>query len=179
MTMDNGAPWGSDAQHTYTRLTAWLIRLGIHVTHSRPYHPQTQGKLERFHRTLKRELLRRHRIQDLQDAQQRFDSWLHIYNTIRPHEALQMGVPSSRYRVSSRPFPERLMPVESHYRTDDQIRWVQQKGFISYQGRRILVSKGFYGLPVAVRPTQEDGVLEIYFCQQRVKQTRLNERRHS
>ena len=50
--MDNGSPWGSDQFHELTPLTAWLIRLGIGVSHSRPYHPQTQGKDERFHRTL-------------------------------------------------------------------------------------------------------------------------------
>ena len=52
MTMDNGAPWGNDLQHQFTPLTAWLIRLGVAISHSRPYHPQTQGKDERFHRTL-------------------------------------------------------------------------------------------------------------------------------
>jgi transposase InsO family protein len=58
MLMDNGSPWGSDAQHTMTVLTVWLIRLGISPSHGRPYHPQTQGKDERFHRSLQAELLR-------------------------------------------------------------------------------------------------------------------------
>ncbi|MCM7520449.1 IS481 family transposase, partial [Enterobacter chengduensis] len=56
MTMDNGAPWG-DTTGTWTALELWLMRLGIKVGHSRPYHPQTQGKLERFHRSLKAEVL--------------------------------------------------------------------------------------------------------------------------
>lgn len=55
MTMDNGAPWGDP--ESYTRFELWLMRLGIKVSHSRPYHPQTQGKDERFHRTLKAEIL--------------------------------------------------------------------------------------------------------------------------
>ena len=44
MLMDNGSPWGSNAAHPYTRLTVWLLRLGVQVSHGRPYHPQTQGK---------------------------------------------------------------------------------------------------------------------------------------
>ncbi|MEY7823985.1 DDE-type integrase/transposase/recombinase, partial [Enterobacter cloacae] len=56
MTMDNGAPWG-DTTGTWTALELWLMRHGIRVGHSRPYHPQTQGKLERFHRSLKAEVL--------------------------------------------------------------------------------------------------------------------------
>ncbi|MGT1907289.1 DDE-type integrase/transposase/recombinase, partial [Enterobacter chengduensis] len=56
MTMDNGSPWG-DTTGIWTALELWLMRLGIKVGHSRPYHPQTQGKLERFHRSLKAEVL--------------------------------------------------------------------------------------------------------------------------
>ncbi|NIR98045.1 MAG: transposase family protein, partial [Gammaproteobacteria bacterium] len=58
MLMDNGSPWGDDGTHPYTPLTVWLLRLGVGVSHGRPYHPQTQGKDERFHRTLGAEVLR-------------------------------------------------------------------------------------------------------------------------
>ncbi len=54
---DNGQPWGTCGNGGLTRLEAWLIRLGIDVTHGRPYHPQTQGKVERFHQTLRAEAL--------------------------------------------------------------------------------------------------------------------------
>ena len=57
MLMDNGSPWGNDALHPRTPLTVWLMHLGIQVSHGRPYHPQTQGKEERFHRTLNAEVL--------------------------------------------------------------------------------------------------------------------------
>jgi len=58
MLMDNGAPWGADHDHPFTAFSLWLIRLGIRVAHGQAYHPQTQGKDERFHRTLKFEVLR-------------------------------------------------------------------------------------------------------------------------
>jgi transposase InsO family protein len=57
--VDNGPPWDHCAEQRYTRLCVWLIRLGVRVSHSRPYHPQTRGKDERFHETLNRELILR------------------------------------------------------------------------------------------------------------------------
>ncbi len=69
MLMDNGPPWGTDSEHRHTRLTAWLMRLGIGPVHGRPYHPQTQGKNERFNRTLKAELIANRRYVELAAVQ--------------------------------------------------------------------------------------------------------------
>ena len=133
MTMDNGSPWGGASEHFFTPLTAWLIRLGVRVSHSRPYHPQTQGKDERFHRTLKLELLRMHTFRHLDHAQSHFDTWRNTYNLERPHESLGMQVPASRYRPSPRSFPESLPPVE--YDSKDVIRKVQEGGEIWFKSR--------------------------------------------
>lgn len=57
INVDNGNPWGSADLTSYTSLQVWLMKLGIKVTHSAPFHPQTNGKNERFHRTLKLEVL--------------------------------------------------------------------------------------------------------------------------
>ena len=70
---DNGAPWGNGGQGPLTRLGVWLIRLGIHVSHSRPHHRQTNGKDERFHRTLKAEVIDRYDFIDLQGGDVWFD----------------------------------------------------------------------------------------------------------
>ena len=166
MTMDNGAPWGADAQHRDTGLTLWLMRLNIRVTHSRPYHPQTQGKDERFHRTLKAEVLRGPPFRDLPHAQRSFDAWRTVYNFERPHEALGQQVPASRYRPSVRAFPSTLPPIE--YGPQDVVRKVQCQGEFSFHGQTFRISKCFHGYPIALRPTLEDGKFSIHFCASRI-----------
>jgi transposase InsO family protein len=168
MTMDNGAPWGNDADHQYTPLTVWLIRLGIGVSHSRPYHPQTQGKDERFHRTLKAEVLQGRQFRDITQAQQCFDEWLPVYNHERPHQGLGMAVPASRYQISWRKFPESLPGIE--YDAGDQIRKVQAKGDVQFRGNRVRLGKAFNGYPVAFRATTEEGIFNVYFCRHRITQ---------
>ena len=172
MIMDNGSPWGYDDQRRYTPLTAWLIRLGIGVSHSRPYHPQTQGKVERFHRTLQQELLEGHRFTDRAAVQEVFDRWRDVYNQQRPHEALNMQVPASRYRISRREFPEKLPAIE--YDVNDQIRRVDVKGHIQFGGRRLLVGKGFRGYPVALRTTAAGAAIDVFFCKQKIAQIDLS-----
>ncbi|MBB5506631.1 transposase InsO family protein [Paraburkholderia sp. JPY681] len=72
---DNGSPWGSPSQAgQLTELAIWLIRLGICLSHSRVAHPQTNGKEERFHRTLKAEVIAGHHFKDLPSAQRAFDA---------------------------------------------------------------------------------------------------------
>ena len=103
---DNGPPWGSDAQHRFTKLVAWLMRLGIQVSHGRPYHPQTQGKDERFHRTLNAELLSRRESDwpDLPDVQVSFDLYRQRYNEYRPHQSIG-GIPPALPRETTRCTP--------------------------------------------------------------------------
>ena len=175
MTMDNGAPWAiyQAKQACYTSLTVWLLRLGIGVSHSRPHHPQTQGKDERFHRTLKLELLRDHAWRTLDECQPPFDQWRDVYNCERPHEGISLAVPVSRYQASSRPFPEILPPIE--YPSTDIVRKVQESGQIKYQSRKIFVGHGFRGLHIALRSTTTDGVFDVFFCHQRIAKLDLKE----
>ena len=142
-------------------LTVWLRRLGIAVSHSRPYHPQTLGKDERFHGTLERDFGRQPPRPDLAAWQASFDAWRHEYNQVRPHEALALAVPASRYHVSPRPYPAELPPLP--YGPDDQRRRVDAGGGVSFQGRRLRVPKGLRGELVAVRPTATDGCWTVHF----------------
>lgn len=163
---DNGAPWGDCGQESFTALGVWLLRLGIGLTHGRPRHPQTQGKEERFHRTLKLELLDGRSFADLADCQRRFDAWRRIYNHERPHQALDYETPGKRYKPSPRPFPETLPPIE--YGQADLVRKVNDKGCISFKGRPWRVGKAFHRLPIALRHTSEDGVFSLHFCSHRI-----------
>lgn len=157
---DNGSPWGTAGDGVeHSALSVWLLKLGVGVSHGRAGHPQTQGKLERFNRTLKAELLSRLHLRDIAHAQHAMDAWRERYNTERPHEALDNHPPASRYTPSVRAFPERLIGPE--YAPDEQARRVSDGGIICYHGREVRVGKGFIGERVAVRATCHDGVVEV------------------
>jgi transposase InsO family protein len=158
---DNGPPWGSGGWERHTVLTVWLLDLEIAVSHGRPYHPQTQGKDERFHRTLKEELLNRESFADLAGAQARFDAWRDRYNHKRPHQALDYATPASRYRNSARKMPTTIAPPE--YEPQALVRKVDERGWILFKGRRIRCSKAFRGRAVALRPTDADGAFNLCY----------------
>jgi transposase InsO family protein len=171
LLMDNGAPWGDDRESRHTIFTSWLLRLGIAVLHGRPYHPQTQGKDERLNRTLLDEVISRHSMATLLESQAWFDEWQQTYNYLRPHEALQLDTPGSHYQPSSRPFPAILPPVT--YEPDDIIRKVDDSGKIFFKNHSRRVGKAFRHQPVALRPTETDGIFYVYFCKQKVAQIDL------
>ena len=172
MLTDNGPPWANcDEDSRYTRFEAWLIQLGIGICHGRPYHPQTQGKDERFHGTLQLELIGRRRFTTLEHCQREFDAWRHVYNSERPHDAIALDTPAERYQVSPRAFPERLPPIEYAQRL---VRKVQANGRISFAGRHWPIGKAFARQPVALRPTLSDGVYEVLFCHQQIGQIDLH-----
>jgi transposase InsO family protein len=172
MLMDNGTPWGGAERRPFTVFSVWLIRLGIQVIHSRPNHPQTLGKDERFHRTLERELISRQQWRDRVHLQTALNKWCEQYNFERPHDSLALEVPASRYQPSLRPFPEQLPPIE--YPDAFHVRKVQDDGCISFRGQLFKVGKAFHRYPVGLRPTQIDGTFEVMFSHQRIATIDLN-----
>lgn len=167
MLMDNGSPWGSsDAEHRHTGLSLWLLELGVAVSHGRPYHPQTQGKDERFHRTLMAEVIGRRAFADLTECQRRFDDWRVVYNTQRPHEALDLATPVVRYRPSLRPFLEKIEPYD--YGPGAIVRHVDAGGWLSFRNRPLKLGRAFVHRRVALRPAERDGCFDVLFCAHRV-----------
>jgi transposase InsO family protein len=194
---DNGPPWGGAGPRScHTAFSAWLMRLGISVYHGRAWHPQTQGKEERFHRTLLDELVRPVMglsvrwnrgaastakagaaasqsgkiVQVLDNAacQVHFDRWRRVYNQIRPHESIDLGVPASRYQPSQRLFPEKLEPIDYGSEPGQIIRKVMLSGEISFRNQRVFVGSAFAGEPVAIRTSEQDGLMNVFFCRQRI-----------
>ena len=165
---DNGPPWGSPSasHHGLTALTVWLIRLGIGISHSRPYHPQTNGKDERFHRTLNAEVLRGRVFPNLRHTQNAFDHWRQVYNEQRPHEALGFAVPISRYQPSLCAMPATLPEIT--YREHDHVVTVGWDGAVKFANKKYKVSNALHRLPIALRAdTTQEGVYDLFFCQQR------------
>jgi transposase InsO family protein len=159
--VDNGTPWGDPSGECWTRLGVWLLKLGVEVWHSRPYHPQSRGKNERFHRTLKAEVFAVAHFRDLAEVQRAFDAWRSVYNLDRPHAALNYDVPASRYRPSVRSMPDRLPSVE--YDDADIVRTVgTTKTYVSFKGRLWKVPQAFGGERVAIRPLTGDGQYGIF-----------------
>jgi transposase InsO family protein len=161
---DNGSPWGDGPDARFTPLGVFLIDQGVRIAHARPYHPQTMGKDERFHRSLKAEALSGPPFADLRAARHALDRWRHVYNHERPHEALGMATPAERHCASPRDYREVIGPFD--YAPDDSVRKVQDGGWISFQGRRIRLPKAFKGRQIALRPSTRDGVFEAFYRHQ-------------
>jgi transposase InsO family protein len=174
---DNGAPWGSgcletkDVVKSFTGLEKWLIRLNIRLIHGRPYHPQTQGKEERFNQTFKKEVLKYNAFRDLIHCQNHFDKWRDKYNCRRPHESLNQDVPAKHYHPSLRSYPDILPPVE--YDQNVLLRKVEDHGQISVNNRKFKIGKAFVGDYVGLNPTNVDGEYEVFYCNQYLRKISL------
>lgn len=172
---DNGAPWGSPAKPgQLSELAIWLIRLGIRVTYSRPYHPQTNGKDERFHRSLKAEVLNERSFSTQAQVQAEFDRWREIYNHQRPHQGIGMSTPMTRYRASPRALPLTLAPIE--YGPDDEVLRVGWNGKVTFRGHLLRVSSALHQLDVAARANpQTVDTYDLYFAHHRLMTFDLNQ----
>jgi transposase InsO family protein len=165
--VDNGNPWGNSrgdwCGSNWTKFGVWLLKLGIGLIHSRPYHPESRGKNERFHRSLNEEVLALRILRDEAHAQKVFNDWRAIYNHKRPHEGIGFATPASRYRPSSRSMPAKLPNVK--YASHETVRRVPQtKAYIAFKGKLWNVPKAFQGECLAIRPLSIDGLYGAFFA---------------
>lgn len=176
---DNGTPWGTCGQENelgirvFSSLEKWLIRLNIKLIHGRPYHPQTQGKEERFNKTFKLEVLKRNNFKNIDHCQEYFAGWREKYNCLRPHESLNLDVPAKHYSPSNRSYSSYLPPVE--YDGSCTVRKVFEKGEISFKGKIFKVGKAFVGDYVGIKPFNNDGQYEVYYSNQYLRNISLKE----
>jgi transposase InsO family protein len=171
---DNGNPWGNSQTTGYTMFEVWLMEYGILPIHGRIMHPQTQGKEERFHRTMKAELLKIVEIEDMGHAQKCFDAFRECYNRERPHEALGMGVPAEYYRPSARRKPEEI--GEWEYAGDYVVRRVKASGYITFGNQGYFLSEAFGGKVIALRESSLENCMNVYFRDFRVARINVKER---
>lgn len=143
-----------------------LVRLGITPSHGRPYHPQTQGKVEALHRSVNRELLNFNARRDNQlHFQQDCDAYRHLYNTVRPHQALGDQPPVLLWMPSPRKRPDRLPEV--HYPTGSVLRRVNDRGRVSFKNYRILCGLGIEGDHVRIE--ERDHELAVFYCNKQIR----------
>ena len=145
---DNGVPFASpNALFGLSRLAIWWLRLGINIERIKPANPQQNGRHERMHLTLKNEATRPASFNFLQQ-QDRFDSFIDIYNNERPHEALAMKYPGELYTPSPRKYHP---PPDPEYPFHDQALRVTRCGRICLANRKISLSRVFAGQIVGIR----------------------------
>jgi transposase InsO family protein len=162
---DNAFSTSFTAPATLSWFDANLICLGIRPIHGRPYHPQTQGKIERLHGTLEREFLPAADRSSLRAYRRDALRWQGFYNTVRPHQAIGDVPPIDRWCPSDRRRPS--MIPEPEYPAGSTLRKVATDGSISWKSRRIMAGCGLVGRFVRVQETAS--AAELYFAHVRIR----------
>jgi len=171
---DNGPPWGSSQTTSCTHFEVWLLDLGILPIHIRPNHPQTQGKVERFNGSYKRERLKFYTPRDIADAQVSRLAYQTFYNNERPHHALKLDVPAKRYKSSDKPFPKKIADWE--YAPNTIVRKIKRTGYLTFAGQGFYVSEAFGDKTLAIVPSATDGIYALFYRQFRVAKIDLREK---
>ncbi|MCR5886097.1 IS481 family transposase [Rhizobacter sp. J219] len=167
---DNGVPFAAYTLGRLSRLSVWLLKLGVMPELIEPGKPQQNGRHERMHRTLKDETLKppgaNARVQ-----QRKFNVWRREFNEDRPHEAHDGLTPHDVHVPSSRRMPSKLLAPE--YPDRFEVRYVSANGGIRWYKKWVNVSSVLIGEYVGLEEV-DDGQWDVYFANYRLG--RLNER---
>lgn len=156
---DNGQPFASCALGRLSQLSVWWLRLGIRPELIEPASPQQNGRHERMHKDLKADTTRPP-AHSRAAQQRRFDTFRHIFNEIRPHEALAQRRPAALYRPADRPYVRRLQSIM--YPAHFEIRRVSTNGGIRWNHRWVNVSHILATLPIGLEPLAS-GTWNVFF----------------
>ena len=168
--MDHGTPWFSTTnQQGLTWVSVWLLKQGVVLRYSGVGHPQTQGKVERFHKTLKARTKHRGTPTTMGEWVRWAIEFRHEYNYERPHEALGMKTPGEVYQpVNLRPYQEQ--PREWEY-TGGTVKRLNTQGMLYYRQQRYFVSEALAS--EWVRIDELDGQLLVTFRHMTVRQIQV------
>ena len=162
-------PWWNSQGAGWTRFSVWLTQQGIELRFSGIRHPQTQGKVERLHGSLHRALQRRGRPRRREDWQGWLDAFREEYNHERPHEALEMATPASRWRPSERRFEPR--PKSWGYAEGAWVRRLGVNGALWLNGVRWEISRALAHEHVALERVGER--ILVRYCRTTVREIDL------
>lgn len=157
---DNGAQFAG-FKHGYTRFEKWLMCLDILPIHSRVKHPQTQGKIERFHRSMKEEFLKYHTFENAADANASLQEWRYKYNFVRPHEALNLKCPGEVYKPSERQYPKEISRWE--YGGQYHVLKVNNWGYVRFSHFQVYLSETMIGEYIEFRPSSDGETFHACF----------------
>lgn len=150
---DNGEPFSSSSnQLGLTKLSAWLISLGIRPDRTKPGTPGQNGSLERMHADMARELEKKI-SGGIPACQAAFDMWREEYNSIRPNEAIGMKVPDDLYQTSPRKYDRD--PEEIIYPSSFCVRHITRRGLLKFKSHEIFVSNALNGFSVGLEEITE------------------------
>jgi transposase InsO family protein len=156
---DNGAPFASRALAGLSRLAVWWMKLGIVPERIAAGHPEQNGRHERMHRTLAEETASPPAA-NARAQQRAFDRFRQVFNEERPHQALDMCTPSSRYEPSPRAYPARV--AEPEYGSALKVRRVQSHGEFYWKHQEVFLSEVLRGEPVGLLPL-DDRYYRVHF----------------
>ena len=144
--------------------------LGIKLIYSRIRHPQTQGKIERFHRTLKYDLIKRNNYNSLEEIQEGFNAFQFEYNNIRPHEAIEMKSPVELYRKSEIIYTGKIPKID--YPQGCIVKKLNQCGCLAYKGKYWFISEALSNQQVMLI---EEDLTKVFFINTLVRTIDLRE----
>lgn len=157
---DNGPPFASNSIGRLSKLSIWLIKLGIKPEWITPGKPQENGRHERMHRTLKQEI-KREPMRNLREQEMQLTRFQHEYNFIRPHESLLLETPANVYQPSVRKWTEEVQEVS--YPEEVDLRKVDKRGYVNWRGIRFFTTERLYGEYVGIRKSESKYPAEVYF----------------